>query len=143
VTRLVRYVWALPATFLGLGIAAAWVAAGGTARLVSGVLEVSGGSIVARFRRSGSSRFPLAITFGHVVLGTDRVFLERARVHEHAHVRQYERWGLLFIPLYLLSSLFQLLQGRRPYRDNRFERAAFQQEGEAAGGGVRPTLRMG
>ena len=141
--RQVRYLWALPATFLGLLIAAAWLASGGSVRLVSGVFEVSGESIVARLRRLGFSRSPLAITFGHVVLGTDRVFLERARVHEHAHVRQYERWGLLFIPLYLLSSLLQLLQGRRPYRDNHFERAAFQQEGEAAGGGVGPGLRMG
>lgn len=132
--RLVRYLWASPATFLGLVIATAWLAAGGSARFVSGVLEVSGGSIVARLRRLGFSRFPLAITFGHVVLGADRVFLERARVHERAHVRQYERWGLLFIPLYLLSSLLQLLQGRRPYLDNHFERAA---------GGVRPDSHVG
>jgi hypothetical protein len=41
------------------------------------------------------------------------------------HVRQYERWGLLLLPLYVASSLWQLLLGRDPYFDNRFEREAF------------------
>jgi hypothetical protein len=41
------------------------------------------------------------------------------------HVRQYERWGVLFFPLYAASSLWQLARGRDPYRDNRFEREAF------------------
>jgi hypothetical protein len=40
-------------------------------------------------------------------------------------VRQYERWGVLFFPLYLGSSLWQLLRGRSPYYANRFEREAF------------------
>ena len=39
-------------------------------------------------------------------------------------MRQYERWGALFGPAYLLSSLVQLVRGRRPYLDNRFEREA-------------------
>jgi hypothetical protein len=47
------------------------------------------------------------------------------RAHEQVHVRQYERWGPLFVPAYLLSSLVELLRGRRPYRDNWFEREAY------------------
>ena len=55
----------------------------------------------------------------------DRSTLAQLRRHEHVHVRQYERWGPLFIPAYLLSSLVQLLRGRNPYRENHFERQAF------------------
>jgi hypothetical protein len=41
------------------------------------------------------------------------------------HVRQYERWGMLFFPLYLFSSLLQIVRGCDPYLDNSFEREAF------------------
>lgn len=66
-----------------------------------------------------------AITFGHVVIGLDHSLLSLLRTHEHTHVRQYERWGLLLIPLYLLSSAAQLLRGHDPYLYNRFEKEAF------------------
>jgi len=66
----------------------------------------------------------LAITFGHIVLGVSYVVLEAERGHEHAHVRQYEKWGLLFFPLYLGSSFIQLARGRHPYLDNAFEKQA-------------------
>jgi hypothetical protein len=63
----------------------------------------------------------VAITFGHMVLGRSHAELSRLRAHEHAHVRQYERWGVLFLLLYPASSVWQLLRGRRPYLDNVFE----------------------
>jgi hypothetical protein len=50
------------------------------------------------------------------------------------HVRQYERWGPLFVPAYLLSSLVELLRGRRPYRDNWFEREAYGKTARVAKG---------
>jgi hypothetical protein len=124
----VRYLWALPATLVGLLFAALAVCAGATARRVEGVLEVAGGllgRIVARFPLS--MRFA-AIVFGHVIIGTDHALLARVRGHEHVHVRQYERWGVLFFPLYAGSSLVQLLRGRDPYRDNYFEREAYAAE---------------
>jgi hypothetical protein len=65
-----------------------------------------------------------AITFGDVVLGTGRAALDSTRAHERVHVRQYERWGPLFIPLYLAASLWAAVRGRHPYYDNPFERAA-------------------
>jgi hypothetical protein len=37
------------------------------------------------------------------------------------HVRQYERWGLLFPILYVLASFRALLTGKRFYWDNVFE----------------------
>jgi hypothetical protein len=65
-----------------------------------------------------------AITFGHVIIGIDHETLVAVRCHEQIHVRQYERYGILFFPLYLGSSLLQAALGRRPYHDNHFEREA-------------------
>ena len=64
-----------------------------------------------------------AITFGHVVLAVDELDDETIR-HELVHVRQYERWGPLFIPAYLVASLLARLRGGHHYRDNQFEVAA-------------------
>jgi hypothetical protein len=65
-----------------------------------------------------------AITLGHVVLARSAADLARCRLHELVHVRQYERWGPLFPPLYLLASCSALLRGTHPYLDNHFEREA-------------------
>jgi len=53
-------------------------------------------------------------------------------------VRQYERWGMLFFPLYIGSSLAQLLSGRDPHCYNHFEREAFM---NAASATVMPNTR--
>jgi len=66
-------------------------------------------------------------TFGHTVLGRTERHLEACRRHQIVHVRQYERWGVLFVPTYLLCSLLLWLKGKHPYYDNPFERQAFQQ----------------
>jgi len=98
---------------------------GAQTRVVRGVLEFSGGWIGTRLCHP-ASRFPFrAITFGHVILGTDAAALDAARKHEHVHVRQYEAWGPFFLPAYLASSAWQLACGRRVYRDNWFERQAY------------------
>jgi hypothetical protein len=126
---LTRYLWAAPATAVGLVLALIVLLTGARLQVVDGILEVAGGRLVAILSRlPGSLRFG-AITFGHVIVGVDRAELKRSRAHEQVHVRQYERWGILFFPLYLGSSLGQLLRGRRPYRDNRFEREARRESG--------------
>jgi len=66
-----------------------------------------------------------AITLGHVVLGCDEATLTRTRRHERVHVRQYERWGPLFIPAYLLASAWLGLRGFNAYLDNPFEVEAY------------------
>ena len=119
-----RYLWAAPATAVGLTLAALAWAFGATARGVDGVLEVAGGAL-ARWVCSAPAPFGfVAITLGHVVLGQSHAVLARLRPHEHAHVRQYERWGPLFFLLYLGASGAELLRGNRPYWHNRFEREA-------------------
>lgn len=65
------------------------------------------------------------MTLGHVILGQDEDALEFVRDHEHVHVRQYERWGLLFVPAYLLASAYLYCRGRDGYRENPFEKEAY------------------
>lgn len=123
--RTLRYLWAAPATAAGLALAVPALALGARARVVRGAIEVAGGRLArGAFALPGRYRFG-AITFGHVIIGRDESVLAACRDHEHVHVRQYERWGALFFPLYLGSSLVQLVRGRDPYLDNHFEREAF------------------
>ena len=123
--RLLVRAWAFPATLLGLLFAVPALLGRGRARRVDGVLEVSGGAAALLLARvvplpGGAS----AMTLGHVVLGRDEEALERTRAHERVHVAQYEMFGPLFIPLYLLHSGVLLLSGKDPYAGNRFEREA-------------------
>ena len=121
-----RTLWPLPVTALGLCLAACARLSGARWRLRKGVVEVCGGRVGAAFNRLGGRHCIEAMTLGHVVLARDARTLRRWRRHERVHVRQYERWGIGFLPAYGLSSLWQWSRGRCPYRDNRFERAAYQ-----------------
>src|ERR1700683_4671516 len=97
--RLVRYVWAFPATALGLPLVFAALVTGGRAAVVEGVIEAHGGLVTTLLRRW--LLIPAAaMTLGHVILGRDPSCLLQSRRHEHVHVRQYERWGPLMLPLY-------------------------------------------
>ena len=123
--RLVAYAWACPNTLIGILAGLLMWILGASTRIVRGALEFSGG-LLGSWLSSPAVACPYrAITLGHVILGTDETALNAARDHEHVHVRQYERWGPFFLPAYLASSLWQLMLGRRCYRDNYFERQAF------------------
>ena len=61
------------------------------------------------------------MTLGHAIIGRDPECLDRCRDHEQAHVRQVERWGGAFIPVYLLASAWAWARGQHYYRDNWFE----------------------
>jgi hypothetical protein len=120
------YLWAAPATLLGLTLIPIALFQGGGCRRVLGVVEAHGGIITALLRRGlpwvGGGA---AMTLGHVVLGRDESCLDYSRAHERVHVAQYERWGPFFIPLYLGASVVAYLRGGNPYLDNPFEREAF------------------
>jgi len=130
ILRILAYVWALPATALGLFfVPVAWLSGGGV-RIVAGVIEVHGGLVALLLRRGLPFFGPAAaMTLGHVILGRDRACLDHSRRHEHVHVRQYEHWGPLMLPIYLLASLVLWLRGRDPYLDNPFEREAYGEPG--------------
>ena len=82
-------------------------------------------SMRKRLRRLPGGPLAMAMTLGHVVLGQTDAALDVAREHELVHVRQYERWGPLFVPAYLGASLVLWLAGRDAYRENPFERQAY------------------
>jgi hypothetical protein len=129
-----QYLWAFPATSLGLVCAAAALAGGGRARTVDGVLEVTGPTVL-RALSIGAVPLPggiSAITLGHVVLGTSPLVLQLTRTHERVHVRQYERWGPGFIPAYGLASLWVWFRGGDAYRDNPFEQEAYRVDDPSA-----------
>lgn len=114
-----RYLWASPATLLGVLAALGPVAFGAQVEFRSGVIEVS-------LRRPGNARrgqfLPFtAMTLGHVVVASSALEQDRLRSHERVHVAQYERWGPFFLLAYPAESMLQLIRGRRPYLDNRFE----------------------
>ncbi len=106
------------------------LATGGRVQCVQGVAEFHGGRLGRLFANLPHPYCFAAITFGHVILGTDAQQLDAARRHEHVHVRQYERWGLFMLPAYALSSFWQFVRGGRIYRDNVFEREAYAAEEE-------------
>jgi hypothetical protein len=122
----IRYLWALPNTLIGLLFVPFVLLTKGHAAVVDGVVELHGwlpGFVLRRCIpiRGGAS----AITFGHVVLGRDGPCLDATRRHERVHVRQCEVWGPAFIPFYVLASLWAALSGQGAYAGNYFEREAF------------------
>jgi len=123
--RLLRYLWAAPYTVLGLALGSIGVLFGARWRPYHGAIEIFGGRIGRGIASLPPSLGFSAMTLGHVILAVDRSALAQLRLHEHVHVRQYERWGPFFLPAYLGSSLVQLLRGRNPYRENHFERQAY------------------
>ena len=94
--------------------------------MVDGVLEISGGLAGWILRRctplpGGAS----AMTLGHVVLAVDEAAHDRTRTHERVHVKQAEKWGPLFYPAYGVASLIAWARGGHYYRDNAFEKQAY------------------
>lgn len=127
-TTFVRYLWASPATVMGLALC---LLAGRRERVavVDGVVEAHGPALRWMLRwlvpiGGGAT----AMTLGHVVLGRDADALETTRSHERVHVAQYERWGPLFVAAYLAASAWAALTGRHFYFDNAFEVEAFAEE---------------
>jgi hypothetical protein len=119
--RLLKYLWASPCSAIGLVLAGLPCLLGASGRLRWGVLEVAFSDpnhALARWLL----RLPYAgITFGHVVLAPTHRLQEALRAHERGHVAQYETWGPLFLIVYPLNSLVQVLLGRRAHADNHFE----------------------
>lgn len=130
--RLLRLAWPLPWSLAGLLLALPALAGGKLQwrRLGdTGALFACGGLTGWLLARSWIG----AITIGHLVLARDTATLERTLAHELAHVRQYERWGLLFPFLYLWASWQAWRAGGRAYWDNCYEVEA--RAAESAPGG--------
>ena len=118
--------WAAPWTLVGLAVGLVGLATGGQMRRGPGIVEFHGGGVSWLLERWPID--PVAMTLGHVVLGRTAAALDLSQAHELVHVRQYERWGPLFVPAYLACALYLTLRGRDGYRDNPFEREAYDRE---------------
>jgi hypothetical protein len=121
-----KLIWASPGSLVGLTVGLMGLASGGSWRRKEETLEFWGGAVTSFLENvplmAGGA---LAMTLGHVILGINEHALEVTREHELVHVRQYERWGPLFLPAYLTCSAWLWAIGRDSYRDNPFEREAF------------------
>ena len=120
--KLIKILWALPLTLFGVVPALAIWLARGHVHCVEGALEIHGPLGDWILRRPGIDF--VAVTIGHIIIGRDETCCARARIHEHTHVRQGERWGLLFPFVYCGAGLYQMLRGKHFYWDNPFEREA-------------------
>lgn len=80
------------------------------------------------------------MTLGHVVLAIDE--LDAATLaHELAHVRQYEIYGALMIPLYAAGALSAAARGAHYYRDNPFEVGAKRAAADLSAGARLPKQK--
>ncbi len=123
--KIVAVIWTFPNTLLGLMIGSLGLITGGRCQLKRGCLEFHGGLVAWGLSKLLGGSGAAAMTLGHTILGQSSKTLEMARDHEHVHVKQYERWGIFFIPAYLGSSIFLMLRGRDSYRENPFEIEAY------------------
>ena len=124
----VALLWAFTVTLIGLAFAVLIGTSGGILDRRAIAWETYGGS-GARFLWLMNPWIHIeAITFEHVIIARDAATATRLRAHEHVHVRQFARWGVLFPIAYAIASLAALLRGGCFYRDNRFEQEAFAAE---------------
>ena len=112
--------WTLPNTLVAVAIG---LLLRGRFEFVDGVIEIHGRGVAKAL--AALPHPAAALTLGHVVFGQTPFDLDRTRVHERVHVRQYQRWGVFFVPAYLLASLFFYVRGRDGYLENPFEVEAY------------------
>ncbi|MFK7766974.1 MAG: hypothetical protein AB8B55_07110 [Mariniblastus sp.] len=124
ILRTLLYIWVSPNSVIGLIVGVLGLASGGKCQIQRGCFEFSGGLVTWLLRRLGSHGV-LAMTLGHTIIGQDESGLAAARDHEQVHVRQYERWGPLFLPAYLGCSAYLWLRKKDCYRGNPFEVQAY------------------
>ncbi len=123
--RISRLIWAAPCSALGLLLAPVVLLAGGRMRWVDGALEccLPQDSDLAQWLLR-HQRFA-AITLGHLIVALQAEDLQRWHAHERVHVRQFERWGVLFLLAYPTASFWAWLRGNDLYLGNCFEREAY------------------
>ncbi len=124
--RIAGYVWAAPASVVGVLVALLAAGRGARVAVVDGVVEVVGTRLARALAHWAPRSGFHAITLGHVVIGTSPAALAQCRAHEQVHVRQYEYFGVLFFVLYAASSVLEWMRGHDAYWDNHFERHARQ-----------------
>jgi hypothetical protein len=116
-----RYAW--PAVYTVIGLTFLAVPWRGERKLVRyrGTLGVVGPAVERLLKHAMVPGGAAAMTLGHTILAVDEAAFYGTWTHEIVHVRQYERWGVLFVPAYLISSIWIKARGGDAYWDNPFE----------------------
>ena len=126
---LAAILWTLPNTLIVLLLGGIGLCFGGRVQIRDGAIEFFDGGVKRLIHCLPGGQFTLALTLGHTILGQTSAALDISRSHEHVHIRQYERWGPIMLPAYLLGLVLAVLRGKRFYRDNPFEREAYDADG--------------
>jgi hypothetical protein len=127
--RIAGVLWASPYTLVGLLVGIMGLCTGGQAQIRGRTVEFYGGAAEWLLRCLPGGQLVMAMTLGHSILGRTAASLDTCRDHELVHVRQYELWGPLFGPAYLLCALIAWIRGKNVWRDNPFERQAYKETG--------------
>ncbi|MFM1801903.1 MAG: hypothetical protein RJA81_1255 [Planctomycetota bacterium] len=118
--RSLIYLWVLPTSLFALPVMACnLLYRDSEITYWHGLVEVNG-PVVRRILALGSFR-AAAMTLGHVILCYDEVARQKFRAHELVHVQQAEKWGPLFLPLYLLHAFMIWRKTGNPYWEHPWE----------------------
>lgn len=128
--------WACPYSLLGITVGLFGILSGGRGRFRGGALEFYGGSTAWLVRHLPPGPTTQGLTLGHVIIGQTAEGLDDCAEHERVHVRQFERWGPMMGPAYLLASAWQWWIGGDAYYDNPFEQQAYREAPAARNDGV-------
>ena len=121
IIKLILILWTSPNSLIGLLCGTVGLLTGGKVQVRRGCIEFYGGIVEKCLERLNV----VGMTLGHTILGQTKNGLRIVRNHEHVHVRQYEKWGPLFLPAYLGASGWLWCQGKDHYRLNPFEIEAY------------------
>lgn len=121
VKQYLAYLWVSPITLIGLLLAIIIRATGGNIVKHGIAWEAHNGCAAKLLWLLNPWMKIYAITLGHIIIAQDQLTATRLRAHEHAHVRQYERWGVVFPFAYVIASIIAVIRGGDAYRDNIFE----------------------
>lgn len=124
-----KILWASPWSLWGMSIGILGLLTGGGLRRSGRILEFWGGFLPIFLKYFPFIAGSPVATFGHVILGRCPRHLDACRPHQLIHVKQYECWGPLFVPTYIMCWFVLWCVGKRPYYDNPFEREAFDKTG--------------
>jgi hypothetical protein len=128
VHRMACWLWPIPWTLLGLAIGIVGCISGGRIGWYNGTIVCWGPRLNRLLQCVPISGGASAITLGHTILARSESDMVRTHDHELVHVRQYQRWGILFVPAYFIASLWLWYSGQDCYRENPFEKEAFQED---------------
>lgn len=122
---LIRWGWASPWTLVGLTIGVVGLARGARIEWYRNTIVCYAGWIETLLQYVPIQGGASALTLGHTILAKTREDMLRTHPHEAVHVRQYELWGIFFVPAYLGISCWLFVRSKDPYWDNPFEQEAY------------------